>query len=290
MLGQTELCERFFSEQSGVGLGFSHLSWCLLRGCLIYYGNSFIYPLKYTQFMVKISIISPIRNEEGVVKQLIGRVTKTMKSNFGDDWEYILVDDASTDNTANMVTGLSKHNNKLVLLSHSKSKGQTGCFKTGFDNAKGKIIVTMDGDLQVLPEEIPKFVEKIDRGYDVVNGIRENRSHPFWIKLASRVYNTLMLLFFNSPVMDAASNYTAFKADFVKGLPLKDNDHRYIIPIVMRRGAKRIGEIIIEHSGRNHGKSKYKALPKYIKGLPEIFLALLRIRFGRYDKVLISRK
>jgi len=103
------------------------------------------------------------------------------------------------------------------------------------------------------------------------------------MKFASRVYNTLMLVFFNSPVFDAASNFTSVRSNFVKDLRLRDNDHRYLIPIAQRKGAKKIGEVVVRHQIRKGGKSKYKALPKYIKGTPEIFLAWLRIRSGRYD-------
>jgi glycosyltransferase involved in cell wall biosynthesis len=233
--------------------------------------------------MVKVSVISPIKNEQDVVEELIKRVTKVMKANYGSDWEFILVDDASDDGTPKILDKYSKSAGNIVVLTHRKSKGQTGCFKTGFDNAKGDIIVTIDGDLQLMPEDIPLFVDKIENGYDVVNAIRENRNHPFWIKLASRIYNTLMLMLFNSPVMDAASNFTAFKSKFVKNLPLRDNDHRYLIPITMRRGAKNFGELIVQHKGRKTGKSKYKALPKYVKGFLEIFFAWLRIKMKVYD-------
>ena len=233
--------------------------------------------------MVKFSVISPIKNEEKVIYELIERVTKTMNKNYKNNWEYILVNDASQDKSSILIKDISKKNKNIVLINHKYSKGQTGCFKTGFKHSKGEIIITIDGDLQVQPEDIPSFIEKINNGYDVVNAIRENRFHPFWIKLASRIYNTLMLLLFNSPVMDAASNFTAFRSKYVKNLPLKDNDHRYLIPITMRRGARRFGELIVEHKGREKGKSKYKAFPKYIKGFPEIFIAWVRIKFGVYD-------
>jgi len=234
--------------------------------------------------MVKISVISPIRNEEKILNELVDRITKVMRSYYSSYWEYILVNDASTDNSKSVIEKISMTNKNIVLLNHIRSKGQTGCFKTGFDNARGRIVVTIDGDLQMLPEDIPRFVKKIEGGYDVVNAIREHRKHPFWIKLVSRIYNVLMLLLFDSPVLDAASNFTAFRTKFIKNIPLRNNDHRYIIPIVMRRGAKKIGEIIVEHKGRGTGKSKYKTLTKYIRGVPEIFIAWIRIKFGSYDK------
>ena len=93
-----------------------------------------------------------------------------------------------------------------------------------------------------------------------------------------------MLILFDCPVFDAASNYTAVDSRFVKGLKLINNDHRYLIPITQRRGAKKIGEVVVRHLMRKHGKSKYKSLPKYIRGGPEVFFAWARIRRGDYSK------
>lgn len=233
--------------------------------------------------MIRISIISPIKNETQTLKELVKRVSKVMNSNYRNNWEYVMINDASDDGSKELMESLAKKNSSLIVLNHMKSHGQTGCFETGFKHARGNIIVTMDGDLQVIPEDIPMFISKIEEGYDVVNGIRENRSHTFWINLASRIYNVLMYMLFQCPVMDGASNFTAFRARYVKSIRLRDNDHRYIIPIVMWRGAKKIGEVIIKHYPRISGKSKYSSLPKYIKGFPEIFIAFIRIRSGVYD-------
>jgi len=234
--------------------------------------------------MVKVTILSPIHNEQKSLRELAARVNKVMNKTCGNSWEFLLIDDISTDKSPEILSELEGKYKNIRVITHKKQSGQTGCFKTGFENAKGDIIITIDGDLQLMPEDIPRFIEKMDRGYDLVNAIRENRKHPFWIKLASRVYNTLMLVFFNSPVLDSASNFTAVRSKFVKDLKLRGNDHRYIVPIVVRRGGKRIGEIIVEHKGRSHGKSKYKALPKYIRGFPEIIFAWVRFKAGYFDK------
>lgn len=206
-----------------------------------------------------------------------------MAQNYGTDWEFLLVDDVSTDKTAEIIKRTIPDYPNVKYIPLKKRGGQTGCFKAGFDKAKGKIVITMDGDLQVLPEDIPLFVEKMRQGYDVVNGIREHRQHNFGLRLASRIFNLLMLLLFNCPVLDAASNFTSFKSKFIKNLRLTDNDHRYIIPIAVRRGAKRIGEVVIQHRQRKAGKPKYKLSKKAIKGGPEIILAWMRYKSGRYD-------
>lgn len=233
--------------------------------------------------MVQISIVIPICNEEENLRELTNRVNSVMTKCCKKNWELLLVDDDSSDNSLKVMQELAKKYKNIRALHRTKKGGQTGCFKMGFDNAKGRIIITMDGDLQVLPEDLPLFVDKMKKGYDVVNAIREHRKHIFSLRLLSRIYNLLMLLLFNCPVIDAASNYTAFKANLVKNLKLTDNDHRYIIPIVVKRGAKTIGEVVIQHKDRKEGKSKYKGLTKFIQGGPEIILAWLRVKSGRYN-------
>ena len=103
----------------------------------MFLGNTFILNPNFIGIMAKISVISPIRNEGNVLKELVSRVTKVMASNYGSNWEFVLVNDASEDNSKQILEKLNKKNKHLVVFNHEKSKGQTGCFKTGFDNAKG---------------------------------------------------------------------------------------------------------------------------------------------------------
>jgi glycosyltransferase involved in cell wall biosynthesis len=231
---------------------------------------------------MKLSLVSPERNEKAALDELVSRVNAVMSKRFKQsEWEYIIVDDASTDGSDARLQELSKKYKNLRPVFHRERKGQTGCFQTGFEAAKGDFVITMDADLQVLPEDLPLFFDKIDQGYELINAIRENRQHPFWMRFASRCYNILMLLFFNCPVFDACSNFTAIKSSYLKGIHLVDNDHRYLIPIMQKRGVKKIGEVVARHHKRPAGKSKYKALPKYLKGFFELLFAFFRIKFGK---------
>lgn len=233
---------------------------------------------------MKVSILVPIYNEEENLRELALRVNKVMQEKYGKDWELLLVDDISTDNSLKIMRELEKKYNNIKALTNKKKGGQTGCFQAGFDYADGDIIITMDGDLQVLPEDLPLFINKIEDGYDVVNGIREHRKHVFLLILLSRIYNLLMLIMFKCPVIDGASNYTAFKKHLVKKLRLKQNDHRYIIPIAIKKGAKSIGEVVIRHRPRKKGKSKYSLLKKLIGGGPEILSFWIRFKLGYFRR------
>ncbi len=235
---------------------------------------------------IKVSVVAPAYNESGNLPEFVRRTEATLSKAVGNSgWELLVIDDCSRDNTAEVLGSLKKKYPNLRPINHTKNRGQTGCFDTGFKAARGKIIITMDSDLEVYPEDLPMFIKKMDDGADITNGIRTNRKHTFAINFASRIYNILMFLLFKSQVYDAASNYTSFKAEFVKGINLKHNDHRYIIPIAQRRGAKEIDEAIIRHDFRKSGISKYKAINKFISGLFEIIYAWFRIQVLKdYDR------
>jgi len=234
---------------------------------------------------MKVSLVIPAYNESGTLNELAMRADKTMRSILKkNDWECIIVNDNSTDNSKEILEKLKEKYPNLKPIHHASNKGQTGCFDSGFKAAQGEIVITLDGDLEVFPEDIPIFIEKMNAGADLVNGIRTNRTHTFLICLASSLYNILMLTFFRILFYDAASNYTAIRTKFVKGINLKHNDHRYIIPIAIRRGAKKFDEVLIRHAVRKAGKSKYSALNKFLWGFFELFGAWYRINIKKeYD-------
>jgi len=236
---------------------------------------------------IKVTVISPAYNEAANLEELVQRVHKTLTKFVGKrNWEFIVVNDNSSDNSKVILEKLKKKYQNLRPVHHYKNRGQTGCFDTGFKLARGDIVITMDGDLEVHPEDIPLFLEKMKHpDVDVVNGIRTNRKHTFAINSLSRIYNILMFLVFQSPVYDAASNFTAFRSKFIKGINLKYNDHRYIIPIVQRRGAREFDEVIIHHDYRKSGISKYNAMKKFFFGFFELCYAWYRINVVKeYDR------
>ena len=227
---------------------------------------------------LNVSIISPAYNEAKTFPELVKRVNTVMSKTVGSSWEFIVVNDNSTDDSVKVLQKLQKKYKNLQFINHSRNLGQTGAFSTGFKYARGKIIITMDGDLEVDPEDIPLFLQKIKGSVDVVNAIRTNRKHVFAINFVSRIYNLLMYLFFKILTHDSASNFTAFRAHLVRNLQLRhNNDHRYIIPIVQRRGARDIYEVVIGHHFRKAGMSKYTAIKKFFFGFLELLYAWFRI-------------
>ncbi len=230
----------------------------------------------------RITVVCPVYNEEDNLRELAMRIRRTLDSHYGkNSWELILADDHSTDASWAVAQSLGQEDARIHPVLNPVRSGQTGGFATGFRHASGKIVVTMDADLQVLPEDIPLLVDEMDKGFDLVNAVRAKRQHDPAIKLASRIYNLLMKLFFESPVSDAASNFTAIHAEYLQELPLVANDHRYLIPILQNRGLKRISEVAVRHKERARGKSKY-SLMKAVTGFPELLAVYVRIRKGVY--------
>ncbi len=230
----------------------------------------------------RLTIVCPVHNEKDSLRELASRISQTLDSRYGNlAWELILADDHSTDGSWNLARSLAAEDNRIRPIRNPVRSGQTGGFKTGFEHAHGEIVVTIDADLQLLPEDIPLLVDEMNKGFDLVNAARARRRHGAAIKLASYIYNLLMKLFFHSPVSDAASNFTAIRAEFLRGLPLVGNDHRYLLPILQYRGLTRIGEIRVRHRERKQGKSKY-SLMKAVTGFPELLAVYFRIRRGVY--------
>jgi glycosyltransferase involved in cell wall biosynthesis len=233
----------------------------------------------------KLSIICPVHNEEDNLNELIRRIFHSLKGHIDlNEVEIILVDDNSSDKSLEVINYLSDKFNNITVAHHDKKMGQAGALSSGFCIAKGDIVITMDADLQVFPEDLPIFLNKISEDCDLVNGIRVNRKEALILRLSSFFFSFLVSMFFYVPIKDASSNFTAVKGKLVKGLSLVANDHRYIIPIMKRRGALRIAEINVRHSVRRRGKSKYR-LFKMISAVPEFFSFYFRLMGGHYDLI-----
>ncbi|MBI3827904.1 MAG: glycosyltransferase family 2 protein [Planctomycetes bacterium] len=238
----------------------------------------------------KVSIVTPIHNEEETIPELVERITQTMEAwrqrEPGREWEHLACDDHSSDGSLALLKKLAEANPRLRPVQNPRRSGQTGGFETGFRHATGDYIVTMDADLQNFPEDIPKLLEPIEQGrLDLTNAVRMRRKHSLAMILISKGGNLLIHSLLTCPVSDAASNFTALPAKFAKDLTLLENDHRYVIPIFVRRGLdpKRIGDVETRHTARKHGASKYKVLRKALTGVPELFRFRARLKKGVYD-------
>lgn len=221
------------------------------------------------QHKVTFSIIVPLLNEEMNVGQLHEQIKKTM-SKMGKSFEIIFIDDYSTDNTIKNCHKLSP----LTLIALRRQSGQTAAMSAGIKTANGEYIITMDGDLQNDPEDIPGMYDHLVKNkLDVVSGWRKNRKDNISKHFISRGANALRTLIFKDNIHDSGCSLKIYRSECFDTIELFGEMHRFIPALVAMRGFK-IGEVEVRHHQRKHGKTKY-GFSRTIKG----FLDILAIWF-----------
>lgn len=204
----------------------------------------------------KISIVVPVYNEDDVLEQLHGRLDAVL-AGLGVQYEVVFVDDGSRDKSREVLARLSAASAKVRVLELARNFGQTAALAAGIDYASGDVIITMDGDLQHTPEDIPRFLAKLGEGFDVVSGWRETRTDNFWLRrIPSLCANWLMRFVSGISIKDFGSTYKAYRADLVKRVELFGELHRFI-PVLANRIGARMTEIPIIVAPRKQGVSKY---------------------------------
>jgi glycosyltransferase involved in cell wall biosynthesis len=173
------------------------------------------------------------------------------------NYEIIFVDDGSTDKTLKVLEEIHHQDERVKVIKLRKNFGQTAALSAGFDYAEGEIIVSMDGDLQHNPRDLPKLLKKIEEGYDIVSGWREARKDPFFTrKLPSRVANWLIHLISGVDIHDFGTTFKAYRREIIKNIRLYGELHRFIPALASQLGAS-ITEVPIENIPRKFGKSSY---------------------------------
>ena len=205
-----------------------------------------------------ISIVIPIYNEGSVINELYNRLTEVITKIIKPDiYELIFINDCSIDDSLSIIKNLAKKDPHVKFISFRKNFGQTAALAAGFDFAAGKIIVSMDGDLQHLPEDIPKLIEKMNEGYDIVSGWRKKRNdNVFFRKIPSRTANWLMFKLSGVNIHDFGTTLKAYKSDIIKNVRLYGEMHRFIPALAAVQGIS-IAELPIENPHRPYGKSNY---------------------------------
>ena len=218
---------------------------------------------------MKLSLIIPVYNEQDNVLPLYNKLKAVLKY----DHELIFIDDGSKDNTYEILKNIQKKDSKLKIIKFRNNFGKSEALSKGFKQANGDIIITMDGDLQDDPEEIPRFIEKIKEGYDLVVGWKHKRQDPLSKTIPSKFFNFLIRILTGVKIHDSNCCFKAYRKEVVKNLKIYGELHRYIPSLVNWKGFK-VTEIKVKHHKRLHGKSKY-GFSRLLKG----FLDLLTIKF-----------
>jgi glycosyltransferase involved in cell wall biosynthesis len=203
-----------------------------------------------------ISIVVPIHNEEHSILPLYDRLT-TVLDRIGRSYEILFVDDASTDRSFELLSNLAHTDTRLTIIQLRRNFGQTPALAAGFDAAKGKVIIAMDGDLQHAPEDIPALLAKIDEGFDIASGWRKERvDNALTRKLPSRIANWMMARASGMDLRDFGTTFKAYRADVLRDVNLYGELHRFIPALASFYGA-RVAEVPIQNTVRSTGGSHY---------------------------------
>jgi glycosyltransferase involved in cell wall biosynthesis len=222
-----------------------------------------------------LSVVIPVFNEEGSVGELVRQLTGVL-GGMGTSWEAIFVDDGSRDRTPEIIREANRQDPRVKLVRFRRNFGQTAALAAGFDYAAGEIVVTMDGDLQNDPADIPRLVLKIGEGFDLVNGWRVKRRDTFLTRrLPSMAANALISGITGVRLHDYGCTLKAFRHEVVKSVSIYGEMHRFIPAIASGIGVE-VAELPVNHRPRTTGKSKY-GLFRTVK----VLLDLITVKFLR---------
>ena len=235
--------------------------------------NAYSVPIESERPRPTYSIVVPFYNEQDILEKLHGRIVRVMR-HVGKPYELIYIDDGSKDDTPVILERIATEDARVTVLLLRRNFGQTTALQAGFDQARGEVIIAMDGDLQHDPYEIPLFIKKIDEGYDIASGWRVRRGDNFFTRrLPSRAANWLLAKASGVKLHDFGTTYKAYRREVLEGVRLYGDMHRFVPAVCARLGAK-ICEVPIKNVRRASGKSNY--------GLGRTFrvaLDLLTLRF-----------
>jgi polyisoprenyl-phosphate glycosyltransferase len=213
---------------------------------------------------MKFSIIIPVFNEEGNIPELYRRLTAVMEKQCRDDgvavesYEIIMVDDGSKDSSWKMIRELSGNDRRVKGISFSRNFGQHPAIMAGFRKCSGDVVILMDADLQNPPEEIPRLIDKLKEGYELVYGVRAERKDSVWRRIGSRIVHKLFLkLLGGFDIPDAVTAFRAMRRKVIESFLEIKGRHFYIAALMAWMGFKST-TVKVRHDGRYSGQSKYK--------------------------------
>lgn len=206
--------------------------------------------------VVDLSIIIPLCNEQENIEPLYKRLCEAMDS-WSETCEVLMVDDGSTDDTSRLIHELAGKDSRITAITLRRNFGQTLALLAGIDHSRGRVIVPMDGDLQNDPNDIPRLLEVLDQGYDVVSGWRKSRNDSFFRVWCSRIANVMVSWVTGVRLHDYGCSLKTYRREVIKGVRLYGEMHRYIPVYATWQGA-RVTEVPVEHHPRTAGQSKYK--------------------------------
>ena len=226
------------------------------------------------------SVIVPVYNEQACVIPLYDAVTAAMEA-LRSSYELIVVDDASTDDTVARLKTLIAPSSGLTVASLASHVGKSVAVQAGFDLAQGNILITLDGDLQNDPADIPRFLQKLGEGYDMVCGWRRQRQDSRGKKLVSALAKAVRRLVMHDPIHDVGCWFVVCHRRVIERIHLSHGLHRFFAWLAVQRGF-RVGEVEVHHHPRTLGISKYGVWDRLLEGIVDLW----RLRTGGMERLM----
>jgi glycosyltransferase involved in cell wall biosynthesis len=226
---------------------------------------------------VELSLVVPVLNEREALPALVDEIERACEAT-GASWEVVFVDDGSTDGSAELLERLALEREPVRLVKLRRNFGKSAALRAGFEHSTGDVVVTLDGDGQDDPAEIPALVRKLDEGYDVVSGWKRDRRDPSLKRWSSRLFNAVTRRLSGLRLHDFNCGLKAYRGDCARSLELYGELHRYI-PVLAHQRGWRVTELPVNHRPRRHGRSRYGSA-RYGRGVLDLLTVLF---IGRYQ-------
>jgi glycosyltransferase involved in cell wall biosynthesis len=223
--------------------------------------------------MIQISVVIPIHDEADSLPTLIGELDRVFAGGVLGEAVYVLVDDGSRDASWSVIQRLAEENPRVKAIRFRRNFGKAAALTAGFQAARGAFVFTLDGDLQDDPAEIPRFLQKLEEGFDVVSGWKQTRHDPWHKVYPSRVFNWMVSSLTGCVLHDHNCGFKAYRHAVLDEVGIYGELHRFV-PVLAHAKGFRVAELVVRHRARRFGASKY-GLTRFIKGL----LDLLTVRF-----------
>ena len=225
-----------------------------------------------------ISFVLPVYDERENLEELHRHIGEVMARRTENDFEMVFVDDGSTDGSVDVLKKLRAADSRVRVVQFRRNFGKAAAYSAGFEQAKGEIIITMDTDLQDDPEEIPLFIDGIDKGFDMVIGWKHEGKGPMGKSLPSKFFNRVVRRITGIPLHDFNCPFKAYRSQVLREIEVYGELHRYI-PVLARARGFSMTEVKIQNLPRKYGKSKY-GLERYLRGMLDLITISFITRFS----------
>ncbi|MBC8205155.1 glycosyltransferase family 2 protein [bacterium] len=223
---------------------------------------------------MKISVVAPLYDEEGSLKELHRELSEVLQ---GREYEIIFVNDGSRDHSLEILREIAADDSHAGIISFRRNRGKSAAMASGFREAKGDILITIDADLQDDPHEIPNLIKKIEEGFDLVSGWKRKRRDPISKTIPSRLFNWVTAKLTGIPLHDFNCGLKAYKREVVENLDVYGEMHRYL-PVLAKYAGFKIGEVSVHHRPRLHGRTKF-GVSRFLHGFLDLLTVLFITRY-----------